>query len=508
MTSIIKRILAVAILILFVNLPSGAFEIRAANLDFRAEVMTMPAMKCYAANLAEMGYNALIVEWEGTFPFERNATLRNRYAFTRAEVEGFISFCDSLGIDVIPLQNCFGHCEYILRHDRYYGLREDKKEISQICPSKIEDASYVMKDIISEVASLHKSKYIHIGADETRLLGFCPECAKTLHESGPAVLYGRYLKAMCDIVIGLGKIPVIWGDILLKYPEAISMLPKNVVVVDWCYGNDPNHAALVRPLIDSGLEVWGASSFRSSPDNLYSTSWKMHFDNMKDFIPFARKAGYSGIVNTSWSTSGQYGFLYDASWEVLDMYPIRYAYPASAFHIMLKAFSCAVSSNSPLDEIAFVKGYAAERYGLDRRGGDILWKFFSMPQPQYAPPTVDTRELSDELLSASDMRDSLLTLKPIHNCVEFSQYILMLDIRINYLQFKNIEVNFETEKYIAENGHALALSLRKVIDDARNLEDRFLKLNGAYLKEPQAQMIFDTYMTRMFQMEQVLTANH
>ncbi|MFR6033300.1 MAG: hypothetical protein ACLUKN_09085 [Bacilli bacterium] len=37
-----------------------------------------------------------------------------------------------MGIDVIPLQNCFGHCEYILRHDRYINLREDRRGFSSL----------------------------------------------------------------------------------------------------------------------------------------------------------------------------------------------------------------------------------------------------------------------------------------------------------------------------------------------------------------------------------------
>ena len=119
------------------------FSIKAFHLDFRAQVMTVPAIKELALDLSKKGINAIIIEYEATFPFKKHATLCNKYAYSRKDVKEIVDYCKSLGIDVIPLQNCFGHCEYILRHDRYINLREDRKEVSQVCPSKIDSAEKV-----------------------------------------------------------------------------------------------------------------------------------------------------------------------------------------------------------------------------------------------------------------------------------------------------------------------------------------------------------------------------
>lgn len=203
----------------------------------------------------------MILEYEASFPFQKHATLRNKQAFTQAEVKDIVGYCNSLGIDVIPLQNCFGHCEYILRHERYALLREDSKEVSQVCPLKIEDAKAIFREIFQEVAALHPSPYFHIGADETYLLGSCRQCSKV----DKSRLFVNYVKAMSDLVREMGKQPVIWADIILKHPEAIQELPKDIIYVDWNYGWEPDYFGKLDNLINLGVKMWGAPSLRSHP---------------------------------------------------------------------------------------------------------------------------------------------------------------------------------------------------------------------------------------------------
>ena len=104
------------------------FAVRAVHLDFRTEVMTLDAMRHLVDDLSREGVSTIVMEWEATFPFVKHATLSNASAFTEAEVRDFVAYCAARGIDVIPLQNCFGHCEYILRNERYGALREDRKD--------------------------------------------------------------------------------------------------------------------------------------------------------------------------------------------------------------------------------------------------------------------------------------------------------------------------------------------------------------------------------------------
>lgn len=94
---------------------SKNFQVRGFHLDFRTQVMSVSAIKDLARDLSHKGINTLVIEYEASFPFKKHATLSNKYAFTRSDIKEIVNYCSSIGIDVIPLQNCFGHCEYILR---------------------------------------------------------------------------------------------------------------------------------------------------------------------------------------------------------------------------------------------------------------------------------------------------------------------------------------------------------------------------------------------------------
>lgn len=72
-----------------------------------------------------------------------------------------------LGIDAIPLQQSFGHIEYISCNNRYAEQGEDQKDMSQVYLSKEELNKALFTDLFAELASTHPSKYIHIGGDET-----------------------------------------------------------------------------------------------------------------------------------------------------------------------------------------------------------------------------------------------------------------------------------------------------------------------------------------------------
>lgn len=234
------------------SLSAKSFEVRAVYLDFRTQVMTMPAMKEFVADAASKGMNAVVVEWEATFPFKDNLVLRNRFAFSEAEVKDFIAYCSGLGVDVIPLQNCFGHSEYILRHERYAVLKEDRKDCSQVCPMMEDEAEGIFRSIFSEIAQMHTSGYFHIGCDETRLLGHCRRCQEKVRSEGTSRLYVDYVARMCRIVSSLGKRPMIWADIILKHPEALQSLPEDVIIVDWNYGWNQDHFGKMDNLRNSG----------------------------------------------------------------------------------------------------------------------------------------------------------------------------------------------------------------------------------------------------------------
>ncbi len=465
---------------------AGGVPVRGVHVDFRTEVMTPSAMKEMAADLAGMGINTIVMEWEAAFPYDRHATISNRLAWTPEEVRDLVAFCGTLGIDVIPLQHCFGHVEYILRHDRYSRLRERfRSEISQICPLKPE-AEELFREIFAEVAALHDSEYFHIGGDETYLLGLCPECSAFVEEHGKSKLFVDYISKMCRIVTELGKKPVLWADIITMYPEAVNELPADAVLVDWNYGWDVRRFGDIDKVYASGLEIWGAPAIRSSPDSYYLTDWAKHFRNQAEFIPYARSAGYKGIIMTSWSTSGLYGVLFEPGDEVVAIDPIRTVYPMSGFRIALAMYGEALRSDGPVDPEGFVLRYGAERFGFSAGEAAVLWRVLAAPQRQvrYGIESGTRAPVAEVLAATRAVRDELYTLVPRRNRREIDHLRLMMDLRVQYLEYKVIEAEFNSPGFSRAGAAALLARLEgEVISKNDELARRFTELNSGYIKE-------------------------
>jgi hypothetical protein len=460
----------------------GQFGVRGFHVDLRIQIMTMEALRELADELAQFGINTLVMEWEASYPYRNNATISRELAYTREEVASFIDYCEERGIDVIPLQQCFGHVEYILRHDRYSELKEDRKDISQLCPLKEEADSILFADLFADMASMHKSDYIHIGGDETYLLGHCPACSLKAATEGKSKLFVDYMKMMSDIIISLGKKPVMWADILLKYPEAAAEMPLETIYIDWNYGWKTNYFGDITALQEQGLEFWGSPAIRSHPDNAYVTCWEKHFNNQRDFIPYAREAGYTGIIMTSWSTSGVYGFTWDVNYEVMEMEQIRNTYPLSGFRILIASYAQALNEPAPIDPHKFVVHYAADRFGLAEAEGELLWETLTI-----APELiVNGRPANSPSIRA--MRDTVAAavakmkiLKASKNIDEFEHLRLMLDLRDHYLAFKEVESRFNSPDFSIDDRESIVAELEPLIRDSRKLDKRFARLNKGFL---------------------------
>lgn len=465
--------------------PTDGFSIRGMHLDLRSQAMTIDALKSLALQASQEGLNTIIMEWEANFPFEENATLCGPHAFSKAEVNEFVKYAASLGVDIIPLQNCFGHSEYILQHERYAEIREGWKNFSQVCPLKFDETEEIFRSIFSEVASLHPSKYFHIGADETRQLGECRECSNYLKTHTRSELFCNYVTHMCRIVRELGKTPVIWGDILMKYPEAVDNLPKDLIVMDWNYGWDVKHFGDIDRIKASGLEVWGASALRCDPDNYFLVQWDKHFRNLGDYFTFAREKGFTGMINTSWSTSGSYGYVFEKSYEVIKLLPEREVYPLSGFRILQEAFGEAVNSGKKFVPEEFVKRYCAERFGFKSSDCSKLWAFFNTPQKFVNAANFKKELIDSELKNALDAQLMFKSLKAQRNKEEFGHFQLMADIRVNYLKFKQIDHHFESSDFKKEEAPEMAAKLKSLIKEQASLQKRFNKFNRNYLQAPE-----------------------
>ncbi|MCF8380387.1 MAG: family 20 glycosylhydrolase [Bacteroidales bacterium] len=456
------------------------FQVKGFHLDLRIQIMKPEALHNLAEELAGFGMNTLIMEYEASFPYESHPLIPNRYAYSKNEIRSFISFCDSLGIDVIPMQQSFGHVEYILRNYKYAELREDQKEISQVCPLEYDLNKKLFTDLFTEMAAEHPSEYFHIGGDETYLLGHCDECKEFVEENGKSNLYINHIKMLCDIVIDLGKRPVLWADIALKYPEAIGNLPKETVFIDWNYGWKLNHFGDVEKLGASQYEVWGAPSLRSSPDNYFLSLWDKHLKNFHDFIPAGRSLGYSGMILTSWSTSGQYSTLFEARSKIIDLSPIRIVYPLTAFRILIAAYAEAIIIENPLDINSFLIDYCNERFGFNKKQTKEFWSALTTTPNELLNGNVYNENTLNIAMMLDSTRKAVKTLKkfkPVQNNAEYEHFILMMEMRENYLHFNELERRANSDDFKSVQLPQLLSELELVMEKAKRIDKKYILLN-------------------------------
>lgn len=456
------------------------FRVVGFHLDLRIQVMKPEALKAFASELFTFGINTIVMEWEATFPFGSHPLIPNKYAYTKEEIADFISHCGELGIDVIPLQQSLGHVEYILRHARYADQREDHKDVSQLCPLEAELNRALFTDLFTEMAELHPSKYFHIGGDEAYLFGDCRDCSRKVEEEGQAKLLADHLKLICDIVVSLDKIPVLWADVANKYPEELSRLPKETIFLVWNYGWALDRFGDPENIVKKGFEVWGAPSLRSNPDNFYLTRWNYHLENMRDFIPLCRESGYQGMIMTSWSTSGIYSTIFEDKQTITELVPVRHVYPISGFRILVAAYGQALSQQEGLDIEEFIISYCGERYGFSSKEALEFWEAIQGMPYQVIDGRIEGQPgLSVGMLLASAREDqaTLNRLAPQQNTDEFEHFRLMKDIRENYLSFKQIEARVNQEDFNPRKIPEVLGQLEGIMEKDEAIKARFTELN-------------------------------
>ncbi|HEY2649750.1 MAG TPA: family 20 glycosylhydrolase, partial [Puia sp.] len=362
----------------------------------------------------------------------------------------------------------------------YAELREDDKDFSQVCPSEPEKNKELFTRLFKDMAAVHPSPYFHIGGDETHLLGHCEKCKKRAAEIGLSRLYFDHIKMLCDIVVLLGKRPVLWADIALHYPEYIHLLPKETIFVDWNYGWAMDRFGAHEQLVKSGYEIWGAPSIRSSPDNYFLTRWQYHFNNIRDFIPICKKLGYKGIVMTSWSTSGVYSPTYESEDDLVELYALRHVYPITGFDILISAYISALYIDHPLDVDKFINHYGISKFGFDSSQAEQLKNaLFTAPYTitdgkVNGPGHINIHDLLDSVRDASRIFHNL---QPKKNKELFDNFRLMADIRLFYVSFMEIEKEVNSDNFSRSKIPDYISRLKALMVEESELDKRFRVLN-------------------------------
>jgi len=319
-------------------------EIRGMHMTLGSGNMpSFEKMKEIILKYADYKLNTFVIEYDNRFPWKKHPALVHESTFTRDQIIELIALAEDNFIELIPLLDSLGHAEHYLIHEQYSYLRELPEHINEMCPCNPKTMIFI-KELWEEILDIHKnSRYAHITGDEVFRMGdFCPECKKYARQGKLADLYAQYYRNLSNWIKSKGKIPIIWGDMLIKYPEYINEFPKDIIINDWLYyGVDADYwnfcHARANPegfiskerlktfetywhqdgdknkftpypfykfFKDHGFKTIAASAVGRAIDAKYPvSSFYQRFANNKQFAATVVKNNGEGLIGTFWSVS-------------------------------------------------------------------------------------------------------------------------------------------------------------------------------------------------------------
>ncbi len=326
----------------------------------RGRVPTLEWLKQLADEMCFYKLNQLQLYVEHTYLF-RDLTELHATAVTLLTAEEIMElddYCFARGIELVPSLSTFGHLLELLRTKRFAGLCElpDGDAMPSTMPNRMAhhtidptnpESLRLVLSMIDEYMPLFRSRKFNICADETFDLGQ-GRSAQAVAEQGEKAVYIGFVKALCEHVVSRGRTPMFWGDIVVKFADALSELPEGTVCLNWGYASDVTEGS-TRILAEAGATQYvcpGVSGWNRWMPLLHES-----YQNIRRMAEYGVKYGAVGLLNTDW---GDYGHINDP----------RFSLPGLIFG------ACAAWNDKLPDFDALCRSISCLTYG-DRSGSVV-----------------------------------------------------------------------------------------------------------------------------------------
>ncbi|MFP4012721.1 MAG: beta-N-acetylhexosaminidase [Chitinispirillaceae bacterium] len=284
----------------------------------RGKVPRLDTLKELADILSFYKINQLQLYIEHTFAFRDIPQLWvDKDPITPEDILELDKYCRDRYIDLVPSLATFGHLYELLRLKRFEHLNELQIRASQL-PRNLWDrmAHYTLdvsnpesfllvKSMIEEFLPLFSSPYFNICCDETFDLGKGKNAERTKKE-GAGRLYVEFVKKIMKVVTDSGKKPMLWGDIVVKYPDMIPELSDDAVFLNWDYTPEVSSSAVdlfrkagVKQYVCPGVQGWSR----------FSNDLNRACTNISRLVRFGKAAEACGVLNTDWGDCAHVNFL-------------------------------------------------------------------------------------------------------------------------------------------------------------------------------------------------------
>ena len=211
-------------------------RLRGIHFDMKYTFYRIETLLEHLRNMAAMKLNCALFEYEDKFPYQRHPEIVDQaQAFTPEQIDLLRRTAARLHIQIIPLVQTLGHLEFALRHEELADLRETPDGYTMMCPNNPKAVRFV-QDLIEEMIEAHPdAKIMHIGGDETSLLGACPTCKKVADEHGPVHIWVEHYRQIVQFTLNKGVRPILWDDIVRRDASKAERLPREAILSYWIY---------------------------------------------------------------------------------------------------------------------------------------------------------------------------------------------------------------------------------------------------------------------------------
>ena len=274
----------------------------------RGKIPKLSTIKKLIDTLAYYKINSLQLYIEHVFPFKETVNIiKKTGCLSHDEIKEIDDYCYENFIEFIPSIACFGHLYELLQQDKYKHLqcaeryKEDQlvwyERMNHHTIDPINDESIeIIKSMIDQYMPLFRSNKFNICCDET----FDLKNGK-YRDRDTGRLYVDFVKKIVDHVRNCGKQPMMWGDIVLQYPEVIDELPDDLIFLNWDYKKNPQEDKF-KMLADSGktqIVCPGTVTWSRLVECVDIAN-----SNIINDLEYGYKYNADGMLNTNW---GDYG---------------------------------------------------------------------------------------------------------------------------------------------------------------------------------------------------------
>jgi hexosaminidase len=277
----------------------------------RGPIPTEDYMKRQIRILAAYKVNLFGLYMEHVFDFASQPLLAPKEAaLTPKEINALVDYAKALYVTILPEQQTFGHLHHMLKYEIYSDVAE-RPHGHVLTPTK--QQSYdIIKSMYADMVPLFPGPFLHVGGDETFELGQGQTAARVA-EVGMGRVYLEHMQKVFGILQPYHKQLMFWGDIAVKYPQLLGILPKDMIAVPWEYDPKPSFESIIKPYRDAGLRVVVAPGTHT-----WKELWPdldIGYMNIRNFVRDGQKLGAMGMLNTTWNDDGE--SIYGMAWPAL-----------------------------------------------------------------------------------------------------------------------------------------------------------------------------------------------